>query len=640
MSSVLRVAAAALVLALLNFSLGWKAFLPGESPYRQSIELSYVAMARWVQQHPDFWGWKPLQYLGIPTAFQYVPALPYTAAAFSTATGSDIALVHRTLTASATALLPVTAFLLSWYFTRRLRWSLLAGLVLTFFSPIYGLIPAMDLDRSPAHLPWRWQLLLKYGEGPHNVGLALIPLALIAVTEWTSSRSKRWLGIAAFLFALIPLTNWIAALALALTMVCWILTSWRNFDALRRAVLAGVLAYGLAAFALTPTFIRTIAFNWPVDSPNFEAESAQRLALGGVLLSLIGLRVLLAWLGASFGATFFSLCTWLFGSVLVLFGFYKLDVIPEAHRYAMEFELFLILALCAWAKAAWDSGLPTRKALVLLFAIAMLTEGLYQPLQFVGSHWSWYQRVPSPQTVEYQMAKWLSEHQGQGRALVSGGLRFRINAWFDVPIAGGGFESGTKSRTSVDWASRIRHDLNDAERAIERMQAMGIEYVAVHGPKSTEFYRDYRDPLKFEGKLERVYASGDDVIYRVPFRSLAEWAGKPLGFRWRNPSEAEIDAQAGKVNVKLTYDPGWRATQGDSAIEVRADANGLLELQSKNNARILLRFGPTAEQIACAALSLGAWIYWAFLWTRKKTTAPVIKVTIVRKRPTETSAGV
>jgi hypothetical protein len=536
----LRVVLIAFLLALLNIALAWKAFLPGESPYRQSIELSYVAMARWVQQHPDFWGWKPLQYLGIPTAFQYVPALPYTAAAISTATGSEIAVVHRSLTATATALLPVTAFLLAWYFTRSVRWSLLAALSLTFFSPIYGLIPAMDLDRSPAHLPWRWHLLLKYGEGPHNIGLALIPLALISVTEWSRTNARRWLAIAALLLALIPLTNWIAALALALTMLCWLLAQWPDLPALRRAIFAGALAYGLAAFALTPTFVRTTAFNWPVDSPNFEAESAQRWALAGVVLALVGFRWLLARLEANFVTTFFSLCAVLFGSVLVIFGFHKLDVLPEAHRYAMEFELFLILALCAWAQAAWNSGLRSRQAIVVLFALAMLSQGLYQPLQFVGSGWSWFQPVKTASTIEYQMAKWLADHGGQGRALVSGGLRFRINAWFDVPIAGGGFESGTKSRTPVEWASRIRHDLNDAEQAIARMQAMGIEYVVVHGPKSSEFYRDYRDPLKFEGKLERVYTSGDDVIYRVPFRSLAESQGKPLRFQWRNPSEAEM----------------------------------------------------------------------------------------------------
>ena len=59
-----------------------------------------------------------------------------------------------------------------------------------------------------------------------------------------------------------------------------------------------------------------------------------------------------------------------------------------------------------------------------------------------------------------------------------------------------------------------------------QLKAMSVEYVAVHGPDSKEFYRDQKNPTKFEGLLERVYHQEGDSIYRVPFTSYAHLVRK------------------------------------------------------------------------------------------------------------------
>src|SRR5262249_7067002 len=143
------------------------------------------------------------------------------------------------------------------------------GLAYTFYSPLYYLFSAIDHDRGTAYLPWRLQALVKYGEGPHNFGLTLIPLALIAVWRAAAGSGFRNLFAAALLLAAVALSNWIAALALAfccLMFVTAMCASWRQAI---RIVAAAALAYGLAAFWLTPTFIRVTAQNWPADAFNY-----------------------------------------------------------------------------------------------------------------------------------------------------------------------------------------------------------------------------------------------------------------------------------------------------------------------------------------------------------------------------------
>src|SRR5207248_5494733 len=111
---------------------------------------------------------------------------------------------------------PAALFVFVLYFTRSRWWAVAAALAYTMFSPLYYLVHTIDLDRGNAYLPWRLQVLLKYGEGPHNAGLTLIPLALVALWEAGIRRGFVRLFAAAALLAAVTLMNWVAALALAI----------------------------------------------------------------------------------------------------------------------------------------------------------------------------------------------------------------------------------------------------------------------------------------------------------------------------------------------------------------------------------------------------------------------------------------
>ena len=283
----------------LNVALNVPLFFPGEMPYRDSIEGGYASMARFFWEHPSPWGWNPAQYCGLPAQFTSLPGLPYLAAAMSRlipAIPPDYG--YRILASLFACLGPATLFFFVLYFTRSRGWALAVALAYTFYSPLYYFVPAIDRDRGIAYLPWRLQVLMKYGEGPHNLGLTLIPLALVSVWRAGVGKGFRSLFAAALLLAAVALTNWIAALALAFCCLMLLVTLWGSFletgFRASRVFEAAALGYGLACFWLTPSFIGVIAFNWPKDAFNYHFLRQQALLLAALPIVVLLLRLLLA----------------------------------------------------------------------------------------------------------------------------------------------------------------------------------------------------------------------------------------------------------------------------------------------------------------------------------------------------------
>jgi hypothetical protein len=260
--------------------------------------------------------------------------------------------------------------------------------------------------------------------------------------------------------------------------------------------------------------------------------------------------------------------------------------------------------------------------------------------------------LPPESTGEYRAARWIAAQNPGGRVLASGGLRFRLNSWFDLPQVGGAFESGVRNRHPVHFAYQIRTGLGsrpdrEAADAILQMKALGVEYVVIHGPQSDEHYRDYTNPAKFEGVLPKVHAEGDTWIYRVPFRGIAhlvrpeeqpegahrdrlhsyvaaldDTARPRLDARWRSPSQLEVTGPVPdgyQVAAAVTWDSGWEAKQDGTALEVTANKLGFLVASPRPsaNSTIFFEYRGTPEQRAAAVLSLAVWIG-TFLFLRRR----------------------
>jgi hypothetical protein len=647
---VKRLATPLLAAAILagNLWLNGPLFMEGELPFRGSIEGGYAAMARFVAGHPNPWGWNPLQYCGLPTQFLYLPGLPYlTALAVHIVPHASPAYVYRVIASFVACLGPVIVFFFALRFTGSRRWALAAALAYEFFSPSYGLFPAVEKDRGIVQLPWRMQVLAKYGEGPHNVGLALLPLALWAVWRAGVKRGYPSILVAALALAAIPLTNWVSALALAISCLLLLVAAIgeREFR-WWRCLAAAALAYGLACFWLTPSFIGAIVSNWPADSFGYQFGARQALLVAGLAAGVLLIRAGLYYARASFYFSLTILGAFTFGWIATMFYVYAIDTLPESRRYALEFELFLLLAIVEGLRLTLRSSNQTVRMCAIGTAGALLLAGAPQLWAYATQGWQRWKPAPKESTVEYRLAKWIDDHGAAGRVFASGGLRFRLNSWMDVAQIGGGFETGLRNRMPVDLAYHIRtgRDMRlgrESEDTLLELKALGAQYVVVHGAKSQEYYRDFARPERLAGVLPAVYHDGDDTIYALPPRPLAhltapeelpdkdaparpwvlepyvaaiEDAGRPaLRTQWMSSEVLAIDGPvpAGRlVAVQVNNDPGWRATQDGRPIEISQDRLGFVVLHPTAAAttRIELRYRGTAEQRIMAAVSALTWV--------------------------------
>lgn len=654
-----RVWLAAIFVFLINFAINWRITLPGITPYRGSIERGYAYMARLFADNPDYLSWNPLQYGGIPMHYVYLPLLPYLDALFLwLAPAADAAYVHRAVCAVGLFLVPAAAFLLIQDWSGHTRTAVYSAMAVTLFSPLYSIIETINHDRGFMQVPWRIQVLIKYGEGPHTVGMVLLFVAVLLVRRAATRPGFPILTAAAVALAATVLTNWVAGLALAFAVLMLMLVHVGDADFHHRRVIhAGLLGYLFAVFWLTPSFIAQMAYNWPQDAFGFQFQAAERTSM---LAWIAGLGLL--WFG---GRKFITdryllwtiLCVFGYGLPVILFYRYGINAFPESRRYALEFEVCLLLLIVYAVRFLITDRRFGVRSLGWLTLLAFLLWQTPIVTRFLGHRYQKWQPVAKEETTEHRVASALSNLHPTGRVFASGGTRFRLNSWYPIPQVGGVFETGLKTRLPLIIGYQVRSDLGlapgrEAEESIMMLRAFAVEYIVVHGPNSEEFYRDYKNPRKFEGVLEKVWEEKDDAIYRVtPVRyahlvktaeiptitiqygyqkpwypyvnALLDPARPALDFRWDNARHATITGalpQGMHVAFAIPWDPNFRAYQNGVPVPVRANSTGLMvtePLPAASNS-LELRFEPSWEERGCAILSLGAALFCAWRLARRK----------------------
>jgi hypothetical protein len=280
----------------------------------------------------------------------------------------------------------------------------------------------------------------------------------------------------------------------------------------------------------------------------------------------------------------------------------------------------------------------------------------------VNQGWSLWKPAPREDSIEYHLARWMAGHPPEGRVFASGGLRFRMNSWFDIPQVGGGFETGLQNRIPWDLSYRVRtaHDLpagRETADTLLMLKAMNTQYVAIHGPQSREYYRDFVRPERISAALPAVYREEDDTIYALPAHPLAfavspselpgrepdknpqmleayiaamEDAARPaLRTTWRDNNTLAIDGtvDSGRaIAVSMNFDPGWHATEDGRAIAMETDNLGFVVLHATPSAaaHVEMRYGVGAEPRLASAVSALAWmgaVAGLFLWRKRSVSA-------------------
>ncbi len=603
-------------LLALNVALVYPLFQGEYTQYRASVEPVYMAVARFITQHPLYPTWNPLWYGGYPFRIFYTPLLPYTLALVHALSSLTIPATYRLVTASLYLLAPLTWYILVLYLTKRRLTATLAALAYSLLPSFVYLIPEVrDVARGFGYAPWRLLVIMLYGEGPHTCALAFTPLAaLFFLRALRVPKFANYLG-AAFFIGLVALINFIALFGLGVILMA-ILTSemvtGQPFEKLKRAVTSGLLTYGLCAFWFNTSFIRA-SFSFGTGSQVVHnLVTIWPLLL--LLLLLSGL-LLLFFSGKTKLQPLLLSLLWLAGLGIIVFAWYgfQLAIAPQPKRYVPELEMAFTLLLALAATWVYDSLASKKRGKVYapLFALSLILFLGVLSLPFLRAAHTITRPGPGiTDTFEYQIARWFADHvEKEERVYVTGNATFWLNLFSDVPQVRGGLDQSATN----PWWEHAAYQINrgeDGSLAILWAKAFNVRYILVNYPESSDPFHDYTHPEKFEGLLEPVHSKAGNVIFEVPLatadlvrivdlaklravppienaldkESLQAYVdmvegGREAYYTVDSINRASIDADLGAgeaILVRMTYDPGWRATCGRRDLRIERDPLGFM----------------------------------------------------------------
>ncbi len=561
-----------------------------------SIEAAFISLARYISQN---WGdltWFPLWYGGIPYQNAYPPLLHLIVAAFSTVTHASPALSYHAVTAAFYCFGPVTLFWLAWRLSGAFRASLIAGLVYSLFSPSTLLIPHIRHDIGGIFQPRRLQTLIGYGEGPHVASMALLPLAVLLLDVALRRRKPAWYLAASLALASVVLTNWLGGAALAGAVVAYLISQPKHRARAGAIALAiSVYAYALACPWIPPSTLQAVRVNAQRIGGPF-TMTVQHLKYAGLLIvAVVALDLLLNRLKAKPVVRFGAVFTLLTGAVVLPAEWLGIFVLPQPERYHLELEMALVILAVFAIRPLFDG---IGRAHTAALAIGLVLFCAFQAKTYRG--FSMYHARPADMKtkVEYEAARWFVTHTPDQRVLSAGSAGWWMNLYGDTPQIGGGFDQGLTNPLLPVALYQVYSGegagTREGEIAELWLRAFGVSAVFVPGRNGRAYYKDYRNPAKFEGRFDLAWRSGDDAIWTVPQRSssLAHVmlrkdlpARAPAGgldvdplrsyvaalenpslpaadMRWVSRHSAAIRAtleQGQILSVQLAYHPGWHA---------------------------------------------------------------------------------
>ncbi len=336
----------------------------------------------------------------------------------------------------------------------------------------------------------------------------------------------------------------------------------------------------------------------------------------------------------------------------ITLGYYwaGLTLLAQPGRFHLAMEMGFVLSLVFAVRLLAGRWLALRRTLAAAFALFCII----QFVQYYGYARRLVQGIDITRTSEYKTAMWFDAHMRASRVMVPGSETFWLNVFTDTPQLMGCCLQGVLNQTAPAANYGITTDLTAEDRAFENsllwFKALGVRAVAVSGPRSTEVYKPFFHPHKFDGRLPVLWRDGDDVIFGVPWRcySLAhaldpgdmvartpahgvdtaplipyvaaiERPDAPcLQMRWTDNETFLVsgDLRPGQiVSIQENAHPGWHAEVGSSPRRVFTDKLGFLAVvpHCSGNCTIRMHYDGGKEMMAAQWINRAA-IVGSLLW--------------------------
>jgi hypothetical protein len=575
-----------------------------------SIESTFVSDARFLAAHWPHPQWQPLWYTGTRFDYIYPPALRYGTALLSKVFGWWTVKAYHFYTIFFYCVGIAGVYLLVRVAGRSRAAAYLCALAAGLMSPSLLFFKNMRDDAGPWQVPVRFGALVRYGEGPHITALCLLPLALAFAWRALEAKRPRSLALAAIFCAAVVSNNFYGATSLAIffPLLVWSFFLTRGSRGLLFPALAiPVLAYGLTAFWLSPSYLR-------ITLHNMQYVSDKGNSWSGVVAAVAVL---------GFGFASYKLAkgrperTWALFAIgsLVFFGlnvagnhFLNFRVIGEPGRLIPELDLVVILGAALLLEWLWRRRGPWLK--IVVAAIAMVAFASTRHYIKHGRHivepWPDYQS-----RVEYRVTDWLWKNTPDARVLTSGTVRFWFDTWHDLAEMGGGSEQGLLNPVVYETTWEIDLGANP-ELVSLWLKAMGVDVMYAAGPNSEEPYKDIHNTERFaalpllwdDGQGNKLWSTQRRFRPRARVVDTAGLNGVPVPrdrfdiehlrayvdviengpdspVTIERPStdamllHAKFDSGQSLL-VQETWDPAWRASVDGKSLPVRKDQMGFM----------------------------------------------------------------
>ena len=609
-----------LILILTNAFLVWPLFTGEYDRNTASIGVAHILNAWYLA---DFWqkAWNPYWYGGFPNHLIYPLLAPLSLAFFQKIFAFlSMAQVYRIAVAAAYVLTPVTLFFLVRYFTGRV-------LVAFFASAVYFLAPSANyflissgfraLGEQLSFAPWQLSVIVDYGEGPHLMALAVVPLAVLSFWWLLRQPSFYKFLLTGFLIGVVVSINLFSAYALAYFLLGVFFSEvilGKGKEKLFISLLLIPLVYGLIAFSYDLSMLVSLSKSGYMHPENvFRLPPVTTL----FLILIFGAGPLLFVLYEIFKnkpklQNSLVLGIWFFIFWAIPYAFYKGYWFgSQPNRYMPE--LNMTVAIMAAMVLVWLYDLVAGK-LGVLGRLGKVGGGIILLACYIALllYWSrgfiqYGREVVSPNpdikaTSEYKIAKWLGEninYDSGERAYLTGSPAFFFNEWADVPQLRGDEDNAQAN----PWWADVVYQVNtgtDGQLALGWLEAYNVRFAVVDFGASTP-YKDFKYPEKFTalpvageidgfkimevpGQHEIIQAVDLTKVERLkPFShpikpvldkegllSYLEATREPLEvqveytYAYRqNPDLAIVKVknanQKTGILFKSTYDRGWRA---------------------------------------------------------------------------------
>jgi hypothetical protein len=618
-------------------------FFSGHTAYMNSMHGFWIALAKrgagsWL--HPSWW---PYWDCGIPFEAAYAPLVPALTAAWAAMFRTPFDMAFSSVTGVVYCLAPISLFLMAWGLTRAAGTSFFAALFYSLASPTQLIVPDGEFRCDRIWEARRMFLVAAWDDTPHLTALALLPLALLFLALSIERRRRVYYAAAAACIAWMAAASAFGPVMVGMAAAGLLAASpakqWRRGALLIVGI--GAYAYLMVIGFVPPSVLQAIRESTSVS----DEEKWTIASLTGIAAAVLGftlLRYLLRRYRANARVEFFAYFTWIVGSVPLSAAYLHRRIMPQPVRYKFELELALALVV-AFAGRAILRRFPISVRWAAIFVVLALAAEQVAAYRRLEKSYQFPRDVTG--TVEYRASTWTARNLPGVRVFFPGSIAQWANAFTDVPqFTGGSWSMATnQGQQNADAAILFETALDSgAQLSLTWLKAYGVGAIAVSGVNSSEYWKPFSDPTKFDGlpalwsekgvTIRRVPARSTSLAHVVPESAVAKHPPKtpedsveaaryvaalddpsmPLAtLEWQGRERMQIRATLSPgqvISVQEGYHPGWRATVGGRTREIFKDGLGLMWLRPECNGacEIALDYTGGWEWWICRVISYAA----------------------------------